>query len=186
MPDSQAPASKRLLDPISRISEIVFGLIMALTFTGSPSAATAGQEEIRTMLIGAVGCNIAWGLVDAVMYLLTRVTERGRDLLAVRRMRAADDPAAAHRVIADALPPLVAQSLPEGSLEAVRLRLKGLPGLPAGPRLSGRDFLAALGVFLLVFASTIPVVVPFMVMHDATLALRVSNGIAVVMLFLCG
>ena len=58
--------SGRILDPVARVSEVLFGLIMALTFTGSLAAATAGREEIRTLLIGIIGCNIAWGLVDAV------------------------------------------------------------------------------------------------------------------------
>jgi hypothetical protein len=61
----------RVLDPIERVSEIIFGLIMALSFTGSVSAATAGREEIRTMMFAALGCNLAWGLVDGVMYLVS-------------------------------------------------------------------------------------------------------------------
>ena len=52
--------------------------------------------------------------------------------------------------------------------------------------LTGRDFLGALGVFLLVFLSTFPVVVPFLLPLEPRLALRVSNGVAMVMLFLVG
>ena len=61
--------SKRLLDPIDRVSEVLFGLIMVLTFTGSLSVAESGREDVRTMLIGALGCNIAWGVIDAMLYL---------------------------------------------------------------------------------------------------------------------
>ena len=39
-----------LLDPIDRNSEILFGLFMVLTFTGTLSAATAGREEVRITL----------------------------------------------------------------------------------------------------------------------------------------
>ena len=53
-----------VLSPIERVSEVLFGLIMVLTFTGSLSAAESGRAEVRTMLIGALGCNIAWGLID--------------------------------------------------------------------------------------------------------------------------
>ena len=59
-----------MLDPIERASEAIFGVLMAMTFTGSLNAATAAREEIGTMLLTAVGCNIAWGLTDAVMYLV--------------------------------------------------------------------------------------------------------------------
>src|SRR5262245_55144232 len=59
-----------LLDPIDRVSEILFGLIMVLTFTGSLSVAESGRAEIREMFVGAVGCNLAWGLIDAIFYLM--------------------------------------------------------------------------------------------------------------------
>lgn len=67
-----------VLNPIDRVSEIIFGLIMALSFTG---AATASREEIRTVLFAALGCNLAWGLVDGVMYLVSLLTERTRNLM---------------------------------------------------------------------------------------------------------
>src|SRR5690349_7398439 len=73
----------RLLDPIDRFSEILFGLIMVLTFTGTISAAESGREEIRTMLFASIGCNLAWGIVDAVMYLFESVAERGRGIVSL-------------------------------------------------------------------------------------------------------
>ena len=66
------------LDPIERVSEVVFGVLMALSFTGALSVATAGREEVRTMMLTALGCNLAWGLTDAVMYLVGTVVERSR------------------------------------------------------------------------------------------------------------
>ncbi len=72
------PGRERVLDPIERASEAIFGVLMAMTFTGSLNAATAGREEIGTMLFTAIGCNIAWGLTDAVMYLVAAVVEKRR------------------------------------------------------------------------------------------------------------
>ena len=68
----------------------------------------------------------------------------------------------------------------------MRLRLKQLPEPPERARLGKDDWRGALGVFLLVFLSTFPVVIPFIVMHDAVPALRVSNAIAIVLLFVAG
>ena len=68
----------------------------------------------------------------------------------------------------------------------MRLRLKALPEPPDRALLRTHDWLGALGVFLLVFLSTFPVVIPFIFMKDVTLALRVSNAIAIVLLFLTG
>ncbi len=71
---------KRVLEPIDRISEVLFGLIMALTFTGSLSVAEAGRDDVRAMLIGALGCNLAWGLIDGMMYLMGCLTSRARNV----------------------------------------------------------------------------------------------------------
>jgi len=177
---------KRILDPVARCSEILFGLIMAMTFTGSLSAATSGREEVRTMLIGAIGCNIAWGIVDAVMYLIAQITERGRELRAVRAVRSSPDPAESRRMVAEALPAFAASALPESAIETMRQRLADLPEVPEHPRWTREDFLGALGVFLLVVISTFPVVIPFMLFDRTLVAMRVSNGVALILLFLCG
>ena len=67
----------RVLEPVERISEILFGLIMALTITGAVGVATADHFQIRTMLFAALGCNLAWGIIDGGMYLMARIGERG-------------------------------------------------------------------------------------------------------------
>jgi hypothetical protein len=174
---------KRALDPIDRLSEVLFGLIMVLTFTGSLSVYEAGREDVRTMLAGALGCNLAWGLIDAVFYLMGCLAEKGRRLLTFRAVREADDPVRAQRLIVDALPPLVASVLEPAELETLRLRLLKLPEPPRHARVGKDDWQGALGVLLLVFLSTFPVVIPFIVMRDAVPALRVSNAIAVLLLF---
>ncbi len=52
--------------------------------------------------------------------------------------------------------------------------------------MSKDDWLGGAAVFLVVFLSTFPVVIPFIVMRNAVPALRVSNAIAIVMLFITG
>jgi len=186
MSTTWAPSSKRVLEPIDRVSEILFGLIMVLTFTGSLSVAEAGREDVRTMLIGALGCNLAWGIIDAALYLMASLAERGRAVLTFRAVRNAVDPQHAHRLIADALPPLLASILAPAELASMHERLKQLPEPPEGARLDKQDWLGALGVFLLVFFSTLPVVIPFLIVPSAVRALRISNAIAIVMLFITG
>lgn len=177
---------KRILEPHERISEVLFGLIMVLTFTGSLSIAEAGHEDIRMMLVGALGCNIAWGIIDGVLYLMGCLAERGRNLTVYRALRETSDPMRAQDLVARALPPIVASILQPTELESMHLRLQQLPDPPNRPRLTGRDWLGALAVFLFVFATTFPVAIPFLVMSRAHVALRVSNAIAVLMLFVCG
>ena len=177
---------KRALDPVDRVSEVLFGLIMVLTFTGSLSVYEAGREDVRTMLVGALGCNLAWGIIDAVFYLMGCLAEKGRELATVRAVREASDPGQAQRLLADALPPMVASVLEPAELEGMRLRLLKLPTPPERARLDGSDVRGALAVLLLVFLSTFPVTIPFMLMRDPVPALRVSNTIAVVLLFAAG
>ncbi len=188
MPDtSSEPSSKRVLEPIERISEVLFGIIMVLTFTGSLSVAEAGREDVRAMLIGALGCNLAWGIIDGIMYLMACLTERAQRIRTVLAVRKATRPEKAHRIIVGALPPAIAPVLQAPELERIRLHLNQLSEPPARPRLTARDWWGALGVFLLVFLSTLPVVLPFVFMHDHALrALRLSNAIAILMLFFTG
>src|SRR5260370_11472687 len=110
----------RVLDPMERISETLFGLIMALTFICSLGVATAGNIKIQTMLIGALGCNLAWGIVDGGLYLLARINERGGKILTLRAIRQAPDPETTQRPIAQAVPPGVGANFPPEPLGIVR------------------------------------------------------------------
>jgi hypothetical protein len=186
IPALPTESSNRVLDPVERISEVIFGLIMVLTFTGSLSVATADHVAIRTMLIGALGCNLAWGIIDGGLYLMTCLHERGRQAMFLFAVRRASDLAAARRVIADALPQWVSAVLSSEQLESMRQTLRQMPDAPARAQLTRQDGIGAMGVCLLVFLSTLPVAIPFVLFSDARLALRVSNAIAIAMLFLCG
>jgi hypothetical protein len=181
--------NRRVLDPTERVSEILFGLIMVLTFTGSLSVAEAGREEVRTMLVGAIGCNLAWGIVDAVMYLLTTLVERQRGLnLAI--LARGTDPDEARRGIAAEFPPLLASVMQSSDIERLRREIVALPtqsGRGHRARLTGHDVRGAIETFLLVFLCTLPVVIPFLLFStNAVRALRVSNAVALAMLFLGG
>src|SRR5580765_96781 len=103
MNDQSKKSSKRVLEPIDRVSEVLFGLIMVLTFTGSLSVAEAGRDDVRAMLIGALGCNLAWGIIDGVLYLMGCLAEKGRGLLTFHAVRNAANPDDGQRLIAEAV-----------------------------------------------------------------------------------
>ena len=92
MPDGPVKSSKHVLDPIDRASEVLFGLIMVLTYTGSLSVAQAGRDDVRVMLVGALGCNLAWGIIDAIFYVMGCLAEKRRDLGTLLAVRHAMDP----------------------------------------------------------------------------------------------
>ncbi len=175
-----------VLSPVDRVSELLFGLFMALTFVGAVSVAGAGNEEIRAMFAAALGCNLAWGLVDAVMYLVRTVTDRGRSLTLVRSVRAAPDAETGRKLIEGALSHAVAGLVSSAEIEAMRGRIVALQSVPERPALNRYDLLASLAIFLIVVASTFPVVLPFVMFDDVGTAKNVSRAVALAMLFFGG
>ncbi len=178
--------STRLLNPIERISEILFGLIMALSFTCAISIAETDRIGVKEMLIGAIGCNIAWGVIDAFMYLINVLVQRGRDISILNFVRNTGEPEKAREYLAETFSPELIAVIKKESLELIREDIIRADPKLMRLRMSGKDFKTALGIFLLVFLSTFPVALPFAFIHDVRLALRISNGIAIVLLFLGG
>jgi hypothetical protein len=184
--NSAEKTQERVLDPVERLSEVLFGLIMVLTFTGSFSVATADRAETRAMLIGAIGCNIAWGLIDGIMYLMHSLNRRGVERQTILTIRTARTREHAHAVIRENVPQPVADELHPDLLDRIRTRIAEMPVAGRKPRLAGDDFRGAIAVFLIVVASTLPVIVPFVFMQDLSAAMRISNVIAVAMLAVIG
>jgi VIT1/CCC1 family predicted Fe2+/Mn2+ transporter len=185
--DSAAQDTRQpVLDPVDRVSELLFGLFMALTFVGAVSVAESGRAELRTMYAAALGCNLAWGLVDAVMYVVRTITARGRSLTLLRAVRAAPDAAAGRELIRDSLTPMVASLVSDAALDELRHRMLTMADVPQRPTLRRQDFVGAFAIFLIVVASTFPVVLPFVFIQDVGTAKLVSRLIALAMLFAGG
>lgn len=185
MSSGHAVSSRRVLEPIERISEVLFGLIMALAFTGTLSV-VSDESEVRTTLVGALGCNLAWGLVDAIMYLMGCLADRATERRIIAKVQQAATAEEARTAILQNLPSAVASALTDADLDRMHAALlkERMPGESMG--LKREDLLGAVAVFLLVFASTIPIVVPFLFLQDAWTALRISNAIAVAMMLFAG
>lgn len=185
-PDVTADTAEPILGPVDRVSELLFGLFMALTFVGAISVVNPSTGQVREMFIGAFGCNIAWGLVDAVMYLVRTLTDRGRMLTLTRAVQSEPDAKASVRIIEESLSRTARGLLSPVEIEVVRRRILAMTTLPDRPRLQRKDGLAAVAIFLIVVGSTIPVVLPFLLIPDLGSAKNVSRAIAVGMLFVGG
>jgi hypothetical protein len=173
------------LSPVERFSEILFGLIMTLSFTGTMSVISGGRQEVTTTLISVLGCNIAWGIIDAILYLISAASDRGRMLSLIDLVRRSGEPEKGRKAIQETLAPVVFNALLPGELEAIRQRVLNSPEQPHRRLLGKEDILGAAGVFIMVVLSCIPVIFPFLIIHEPLTALRISNGIAILMLF-CG
>jgi VIT1/CCC1 family predicted Fe2+/Mn2+ transporter len=178
------PGSGGVLDPVDRSSEVLFGLIMALTFTTTFEVATAGRADVRTMLIGALGCNLAWGLVDGVMFVVTRSVERHRFHSTIRAVQAA--PAGQARQILERELPSGWELLLDGQdLERLADRARTATIAPARG-VTADDLRGGLAVLLLCFFATLPVALPFLLVGDLYRAARWSDAMGILMLFVIG
>lgn len=175
-----------VIDPPQRVAEVLFGLIMVLTFTCSLSVADAGRDDVRAVLIGAVGCNLAWGIIDGIFYLMSVLAEKGGNLLKLHSLRSTSDTSASREILSSALPPLVVSVMQPDELDSINSRLRALPEPKSRAKLDGNDFMGSIAVFLLVFLSTFPVAVPFILMESVKPAMRASNAVAIALLFIAG
>jgi VIT1/CCC1 family predicted Fe2+/Mn2+ transporter len=132
----------RHIDPGDTLGELIFGMIMVMTFTlGARLLGADEPTDGRELMIAALGCNIAWGIIDGFLYLLGAAYER--------RARAAN-----------------------GAAEPI--------GLRAG------DFRAAVLICVLVVMTAVPAALPFLFLEDSYVALRVSNALMTLLLFVVG
>jgi hypothetical protein len=180
---------RRYLDLTDRLGEVVFGLIMALSFTlGAGLVVKEGKEATARMLLGIIGCNIAWGLIDGGMYVMSCVFDRSRKarlLLSIQKAANREDALA---VVGDALDDrLSALTSPaeRGRLYGQILeRLENVA--PERTRLRKEDIYGAMVAFWLVLLTAVPAVLPFLVFGNPFAALRVSNFLLLITLFLIG
>jgi hypothetical protein len=178
--------SKGLLGTDDRISEILTGIIMILTFTCTFSVVNSGSTSVIDMLTGAVSSTMAWGFIDAVMYLFMTLIDKQHNITFMNYVRKAKDPVKVHQVIVDALPEVIIDLMQPAEIEILKEKILKLPEPQQIYRLKFNDYRSAAGIFLLVVSATIPISIPFILIKDITLALRISNITAIFMMFLCG
>jgi VIT1/CCC1 family predicted Fe2+/Mn2+ transporter len=174
------------LEPVDSLSEIIFGLIMVLGFT-STARLIFDQTSAQQLLLAVLGCNLAWGIVDGVMYILGSLYERGQRARIVDGVRSAPDDRTALALIAGEL-----DSRLEMLTDAQRAQVytwllsKAKTTTPQRIHVQKDDVYGAIASGLLVFVSVLPVVLPFLIFSDVRLALRLSNLISVLLLFVVG
>ena len=177
------------LDPGERLGELLFGLIMVLTFTLGAGIELAGDRDAtRELLIAALGCNAAWGIIDAALFLMGRLSERGRVHRLMRSIQAASSSehalALINRELDDRIPKIVRPEIRAALDREVLERVRTLK-LPPN-RVTAPDLWAALAIFWLVFLTALPAALPFLVFRDALIALRASNAVLIGLLFYVG
>jgi hypothetical protein len=186
----RAAFAEKYLDPATSLGEVVFGLIMTLTFTLGAGILLQeeGPEGARQLLIATIGCNVAWGIIDAALYLIGQVFERGRRRRLLRSIQQAPSAELARSQVAAELDELLLQVTSKAERDALYERIASRVRASAMPanRVSRADWMGALASFWLVFLASLPAALPFLIFQPPHLALRISNLLLLGMLFLVG
>lgn len=187
----------RLLDPIDRLSETIFSVLIVLTFTlafrafklGELAGQQATAQDVTELLYAAMGATLAWGLIDGVMYALMEVFQRGERHRLLRQLQAAETDHEGIAVIADELDhilePIAGEAERQTLYRAVFVQLRG--GEPRPVSFKREDFTGALGCVVVAVLAVVPSLVPLALLRDSgTLAIRLSNVVSFVVLFATG
>ena len=179
---------ERNLAPGERLGEVLFGLLMTLTFVLGARILEGEAFSVRQTLIATLGCNVAWGIIDGVLLVTGRVFDRSRLARLGRSIRDVDDPSATQIVAAEFDETLAPITSATGRRELYRDIVEQVRAVksPRSPLPRKGDWLAAIAVFCLVVFVSMPAALPFLIMDDAWLALRVSNAILISIVFLVG
>ena len=171
------------LDLVDRLSEVLFGLIMVLSVTCTISISTSGQQDIDHLLYAAISCNAAWGLVDGIMYILSTLIDRNHGLKAIREIIQTKDLVKARGILRNTISPIFSGMMDDAEIDDINRKIKNVPEPSIKSSMTTKDLVIAVEIFMLVFLSTFPVTFPFIMFNDAQQAMRISNGIALLMLF---
>jgi len=179
----------RNLSSGERLGELLFGLIMTLTFTLTAGFAVGdGPEAVHELLIATFGANIAWGIIDGGIMVIGNAFERGR--LARLGKTSRDNPnldesaAIVALELGKTLDPLFPPERREALYREIAMYLRSKSPERTGIRAS--DWRGALVMFVMVFSASLPAALPFLFIDEAWLALRVSNGMLLALLFIIG
>jgi len=149
-----------------------------------------GNNPVSLILLLTLLCNVAWGCVDAAYYLISVYTLRARQLSQIKRLKEA---LRKRRVDARELRRVVSEFLSDGVGDVDDGQVRALAGWiadaadPKSKKLTRRDWWAALSIVFIVVFATFPVVIPFALFPDnVQLAVNISHGIALAILFVCG
>lgn len=184
-----------LLDPIDRLAETIYSILVLLTFTLAfrifhlAPGETVSSDYVNELMVGAVLAILAWGVIDGIVYVLTEVFERGEKHRILRYIESADTPEEAIEAIADELDFILEPIT--GEAQRADLYTEIIEHLhdskPQPIRLKREDLTGGLASVLVAVLAVIPSLLPFVLLRsDQALAIRVSNIISFGVLFYAG
>lgn len=188
---------ERLLDPIDALTAAIYSILIVLTFTLAfdvimrlPGYDEPIPEDFGTELFTAVlGATVAWAVIDGIMLALLSMLERGQKHRFLQELQATETDEEALSVIADEFDYLLEPIAGEGNRQLlyrdVLEHLRDSQPRPVG--FQRDDIVEALGTALVAMIAVLPSLVPlWLLRQDPLPALRASNIVSFIMLFILG
>lgn len=186
-----------LLDPIDRLAETIFSVLILLTFTlayrifwlGTDPYEPIPAEYLLDLAVAALGAAMAWGLIDGVIYALLSVLERGEKHRFLASVQAAttqeEGVAAVAEELDHILEPITGGEQRRQLYVDILDHLQDSRPMPVG--LTRSDILAGLGSVIVATLAVLPSLVPLVLFrHTYWWALRASNLVSFAVLFYTG
>ncbi len=184
-----------LLDPIDRLAETIYSVLVLLTFTLAFRVFTIGSSQpvtidyVNEFILAALGATIAWGVIDGIMYALMEVLARNERQRILWHIQAAHTEAEAVEAITDEfdyiLEPITGDSQRQALYHDIVDHLKDSQARAVG--LKREDFTGALASVLVALVAVTPSFVPLILFrNDYALAVRLSNIVSFIVLFIAG
>jgi len=162
-------------------------MVLTVTLTAGFSVAD-GKRGVRQLLLAAIGTNVAWGIIDAAMYIMNSMVVRRGKIRLVKAVQRAPDAKTALLLVKDRVEPELQELIgPEKAEAFSKSVLPHIVGAQIIERILTKEaFYGALASFWLVFVSCLPAAIPFLIFSEPQVALRVSNFLLIAGLFYVG
>ncbi|HPY40774.1 MAG TPA: hypothetical protein PLM98_09660 [Thiolinea sp.] len=168
--------------------ETLSGIILTMSVLSTlqvVSAQTAQTIDTRSLLYAALGSTAAWGFVDAMLSLVTKLIDRTHTYQVVKHLREATNLSAFRERLRDEAPDYVVEQLDDTALRKIQGLLQSKANVKR-PGLNAQDYLAALHIWLIVVSAVLPLALPFLLIDDPLTAFRVTQLVSVWIMFALG
>lgn len=179
--------NKKLITPVDMVTELMAGIIMALTVSASLYTVADGRVSAHMIATATIGCNLAWAIFDGLFYVFNARASQSHKRQVIASLRAAPDAEEFARRLQAALQAPISLVRQCVNMSELRVWLAH-DEWQAQHNESSRseDWLGGLAIEAVEVASAIPVILPLIVIADPRVAIRVAGVIAIVMMSLSG
>ncbi|MFT3867373.1 MAG: hypothetical protein QM715_02635 [Nibricoccus sp.] len=172
-----------------RFTEVLFALSTILVFTLAVERLVSPENGgVHALLVATTGYSLAWAVFVGVMFAVHAINRRGKIARFANNFRLRPDEGRALGEIQQEMDATLAALTSEPMRERLHWNILSNIALlePPPVRLKAADLLGALATTLLVFTATVPAILPFLCCEMPWMAVRLSNLVTVLLLFVCG